>query len=150
MRAANIAAGLFLSVLSLALIFWIIPGQSGEGGSVSYGTSPEFLPILAASAILLFSSVLVVQQLVGFSPASNRPNPFAGMRWWRVLGGAATALGGALLMSFVGDIVALPAILLAGAWLFGERRPLVLIIFPLLATAAIYGIFEKLFEASLP
>lgn len=149
MRVANIATGLFLVALSLALIFWIIPTQSGGSGSVDYGTSPEFLPQLAAIAILLLSVALLVQQMTA-SSQTNRPNPFSGIPWLRLLAGGLVALGGALLMSYVGDLVALPAIVLAGAWLFGERRPLVLIVYPILVTAAMYGIFEKLFEASLP
>ncbi|WP_454654936.1 hypothetical protein [Bosea beijingensis] len=49
-RASLLAETLLLCGGCLALMFWIIPAQTSEGG---FGLSPAFLPTMLSAAILL-------------------------------------------------------------------------------------------------
>ncbi|CAM5764408.1 hypothetical protein [Bosea minatitlanensis] len=125
-RASFLAEMLLLGAICLALLFWIIPAQTSEGG---FGLSPAFLPDILAAAILLLVLADGVSRLRNHRVEGAYPTGVGALA--RVL---AVAGFGALVLTYAGVAASAAATPAAGMLALGERRPL-----PILATAALLG-----------
>ena len=125
-RASLLAEMLLLGGGCLALLFWIIPTQTSEGG---FGLSPAFLPNILAAAILLLVLADGVLRLTARRPESAYPAGFGALA--RSL---AVAGFGAIVLAYAGVAASAALTPAAGMLAMGERRPL-----PVLATSALLG-----------
>ena len=125
-RASLLAEMLLLCGGCLALMFWIIPAQTSEGG---FGLSPAFLPTILAAAILLLVLADGVLRMTAGRAESAYPAGFGAIA--RLL---AVAGFGALVLGYAGIVASAAVTPAAGMLVLGERRPL-----PVLATSALLG-----------
>lgn len=125
-RASFLGEMLLLGGALLALLVWIIPAQTSEGG---FGLSPAFLPTALTVALLVL--VLGDGALRLFAGREELAYPEGYGALWRIL--AVTVLG-ALVLRFGGVALAGAVTSAAGLLVLGERRPL-----PLVATTVLCG-----------
>jgi hypothetical protein len=120
-QASFLAEMLVLGAAFLALIVWVIPAQTSEGG---FGLSPAFLP--TTLAIVLLVLVLGDGALRLLRPREEPAYPAGFGALARVLG---VSVIGTLALRFGGVSFAAAVTSGAGMLALGERKPL-----PILAT----------------
>lgn len=125
-RASLVAEMLLLAGLCLALLFWIIPAQTSEGG---FGLSPAFLPSACAGAILVLVVADGILRLARRQAEPAYPEGYGALA--RIL---AVAVVSAVLLRHGGVALSGAATPAIGMLALGVRRPL-----PILATAALCG-----------
>lgn len=121
-RGSMLAETALLAGFCLALLVWIIPAQTSEGG---FGLSPAFLPTALAAALLVLVLADGAGRLLTRRAEPAYPEGFGALG--RIM---ALAVLGALVLRFGGVALAGAVASGAGLPLLGERRPL-----PILATA---------------
>lgn len=132
-RASVLAEALFLGGFSLALLVWIIPAQTSEGG---IGLSPAFLPEVCAAAIGILVLLDGAGRLLRGAPAAAYPEGWAALL--RI--GGISLLGG-LVLAWAGVTAAALATCAAGLLVLGERRPLVIAATLLICGGAVWLVF---------
>ena len=125
-RRSLLAEMLLLSGFCVALLVWIIPNQTSEGG---FGLSPAFLPTALTAALLALLVLDGGQRLLARRAEAAYPEGFGALG--RIL---VVAVLGALTLRFAGIVLAGAVSSAAGMLILGERRAL-----PVLATALICG-----------
>lgn len=125
-RRSLLAEMLLLSGFCVALLVWIIPNQTSEGG---FGLSPAFLPTALTAALLALLVLDGGQRLLARRAEAVYPEGFGALG--RIL---VVAVLGALTLRFGGIVLAGAVSSAAGMLILGERRAL-----PILATALICG-----------
>jgi hypothetical protein len=143
-----LGADLVIPALALGFavyFFWSIAGLAWEAkaNGVMIGT---ILVVLAAAQVTrLLIKVVRGEGSLGFDPLWQ-PRDVLGKRIGMVV---LTALFIASL-KWLGLTLALLLAMLAALWLMGVRKPLPLIVVPLLVAAAAYGLFIAALEADFP
>lgn len=149
-RPATITTGAFLAAAITFGLFVlpaaIAPGDSSEGA----GLSPRFVPRLAVASIVLALAWGLFRSLVGNRQAEQqvkRPRkqiltPVYGVTICIVF----AAVGFDLAGFYAGGILMAALLTL----LLGERRPWVIILFPVVLLATIYVLFELALNIRLP
>ncbi|HRX87851.1 MAG TPA: tripartite tricarboxylate transporter TctB family protein [Steroidobacteraceae bacterium] len=152
MNSRRIDLALVLGLLAGALlfVFYLVPvGIDEFRAEPGIGFSPRLVPMIAAVILLIALAIGVYDTLrhhvVAASPDNAEQN----------VGRMVLAATLCFIFSFVGAQVAgfyLGGALLAGliAWMLGERRPLVLIVFSVALLGTIYAIFELGFQLRFP
>lgn len=132
-RGSLLAEALLLSGIFLALVLWIIPAQTSEGG---FGLSPAFLP--TTLALVLLALVLgdgALRLLRGRNEAAY------GAGFGALARIVVVSVLGAVVLRFAGVAAAAGVTSAVGLFALGERRPL-----PILALAlACGGVFWLVF-----
>ncbi|MEZ5515751.1 MAG: tripartite tricarboxylate transporter TctB family protein [Steroidobacteraceae bacterium] len=155
MNSRRIDLALVLGLLAGALlfVFYLVPvGIDEFRAEPGIGFSPRLVPMIAGVSLLIALAIGVYDTLrhhdatVASAGADNAEQNVGRM----VLAAALC-----FIFSFVGAQVAgfyLGGALLAGliAWMLGERRPLVLIVFSVALLGTIYAIFELGFQLRFP
>jgi len=149
MRRRNIVAavGLIVCGLVYGYLAWGLPVRS-----LPNTPGPSFFPLVVTVVVLALSAALLIQAL-----AMERDPPALQLDKSADPGGRRSA--GLLLFVFFAYIVLIPilgfilatipffAVLMV---LFGERRPLLVVIGALAMTAVLYGLFRHGFDVFLP
>jgi hypothetical protein len=137
-RAAAAATAAF-AVVAFAgtYLFDEVPASLMEGLGAA-----EF-PRLLAVIILGLAVLLALQRS---RTEAEPPSPMIAVAWW-TLAACAAFIG---LLHLLGMLPAMLLFLLVVGWLWGERRPSVLVLSALGLVAGIYLVFVKLFGLSLP
>jgi hypothetical protein len=125
-RLSLIAETLLLAGFCVALLVWIIPAQTSEGG---FGLSPAFLPTALTAALLALLVLDGGRRLVSRRAEPAYPTGIGALG--RIIG---LAVLGALILRFGGIVPAGAVTSAAGMVILGERRAL-----PVLGTAIICG-----------
>lgn len=111
---------------------------------------PSFFPNFVATILIGFSVLLVFQGALSRKPGNFDRLDFRSFGLWRAL----IALGaGAVYTALLRPVGFLPMtilFILALMLLLGARKPLVLALVPLAATAGVWLVFERLLLISLP
>lgn len=143
-----------LLIATLIFGFGLIPIGIREGsGSSGPGLSPRFMPELATSGIALALIVGLLQYLIGSVPDADveTPSHHEGGHPLRAVAAMAICLlfaaFGFRVSGFYLGGVAMAALL---TLLLGERKPLNIIVIPILVLAIIYVVFEFGFQIRLP
>lgn len=138
-RGVDIAAGLFLAVLSVFALVWLIPNHTQPADS-QFDVAPGFFPNLAAGAVLLLSGLLLLRRW------GQAPSGGGGARivlefvvW------CALSVAVMLALSHIGFLIMAPVVI-AGAMLFSGSRnwwliAAMTILFPLAVKWAAWFIF---------
>ena len=107
---------------------------------------PSFFPNILAGMLILFSGILIINALRGRSKGEVAPLRLKDKGVQRGL----FTLAGAILFCIVGFIFTSIIFLAAMMWMMGNRKPLLLATTPTLITFAIWAVFEKLLNLSMP
>jgi putative tricarboxylic transport membrane protein len=111
--------------------------------SLMEGLGAAEFPRLIAGVILLLSIILALQPA---RPGAETPSPMIPCAWWTLA--ACGVFVGVLHLS--GMLAAMLLFVLVVGWIWGERRPAVLLGSALGLVLCIYLIFVRLFGLSLP
>ncbi|UCE30570.1 MAG: tripartite tricarboxylate transporter TctB family protein [Burkholderiales bacterium] len=141
-RRTDLASGLTLVAVALAVLLWLIPTQIHTGAG-EYDLSPAFFPRLAAWTLLGLSVLLVLVRWLRPGPVQGTGAGFGAVGEfvaWSLLA-ALTMLG----LNTIGFVPTAVALALAGAGLCGRRDWLrigaLTVAFVLLVDAAAWQIF---------
>ncbi len=142
---ADTISGAITLALGLAALALVPVEVQGDGFS-RFGDvrSAAFFPIIAAAATALFSLALLVRGVLRAAP------PVAVERPGRVLAVVAALAGAAVLVFWLGYIVAAAALIAVLSLAFGNRRPVVVVSLSLLVPVAIYLLFHDVLDVLLP
>lgn len=132
--ASVVTETLFLVAGCLALLLWIIPAQTSEGG---FGLSPAFLPNACTAAIVVLVLADGVQRLLSGRRDTVYPENY---RAALLIGGVAVA--GALALMWGGVALSATVCTALGMLAMGERRPVPV----LMITALCGGVFWLIFR----
>jgi len=111
---------------------------------------PSFFPSVLAVVLIGFSAALVLQGALSKKPSDFDPIDFRSFGIWRVLLALLAAVAYAVLLKPLGFIPVTILFILSLMLLLGSRRPLDLVLTPLLATLGVWFVFERLLAISLP
>ncbi|MGB7302614.1 MAG: tripartite tricarboxylate transporter TctB family protein [Burkholderiaceae bacterium] len=146
MRKANLLSGVFLMLLSLALLFWIIPWQVEE--TFDGAVSPRLLPQICAAGIGLLSLVLIITNLRTPAIAADKsPLTWPDVRAVLTIGGLLAV--GIFLFSVAGPIVASTVLIVGILLAMGERRLLPLILMPVVLMTGSWVLFYKILGTAI-
>jgi hypothetical protein len=140
-----------LLAITIAFGFGLLPAGIALGyGSDGAGLSPRFIPQLATAGIALALAFGLFQAVASKAPAEDA-SLATGDHPLRAASAAlicllSAYLGFALLGFYLGGAIMSAALML----LLGERRPLVVIVFPLLVLVVVYVLFELGLQVRLP
>lgn len=141
-----------LLIVAMIFGFGLIPLGIKEGsGSGGPGLSPRFMPEIATAGIALALMFGLMQYVIGSVPDDETSALHAGGHPLR----AVTAMVICLLFAGIGFRVAgfyLGGVAMAALLtvLLGERKPLNIIVIPILVLSVIYLVFEFGFQIRLP
>ena len=129
------------------------------GRSIGTVAGPSFLPWIMIGAIVLLSLALIVRSRLAAAPAGApdlpeaEPAPEDGSARRNLI---RIGIFAVLLVAYsaafmaVGYIISTLVVFIAGMLLMGERRPLMLIVLPVLITAAVWFGFTHFLQVWLP
>lgn len=149
MRKANLISGVILLIVSLLLLFWIIPWQVEEafGGEVS----PRLLPQICAIGMGVLSVVLICTNFRAPAnsdgPAEKPPISWFEMRAMLVIGGL-LALG-IFLFTTAGPIVASIVLIVGILFAMGERSILPYILIPSVLLVGSWVLFYQILGTAI-
>jgi len=148
MRRANVVSGVVLGLLSLLMLFAVIPAQidPGPDGIVS----PRLVPSMTMILVAALSVLLVVNNMRAPEPGAPEASlPFTRAELAALLKiGAVFAL--ALGLYFLVSPLAAGAGLVVGALLaLGERRPVVIVLMPAVLLLALWLLFYKVLGTAI-
>lgn len=134
MRKAEIITAALLLLLSLAMIFFIIPAQTEPGEE--YGVPPSTLPTAAMVGVGGLSLILLISRLRQKDDPTPNPLPKAS---WKHIGFFAAVLFGGLAainwLTFIpGGILIIASLML----ITGQRKPLVIGLISITTPCLIY------------
>jgi len=132
--ASVLTETLILAAGFIALLIWIIPAQTSDGG---FGLSPAFLPNVCAGAILALVLTDGVLRLL-----SRRSDAAYPENYRAALLVLAVSVVGALALMWGGVALSASVCTALGMLAMGERRPLPVI----LTTALCGGVFWLIFR----
>lgn len=136
--------GLLFLIFSVALFAHSLYSHT-SGPAIGWELSPSLFPLLVSVFLFLLGLALI---------AENRKNPSGGgadpVNWRTVCVTAGAAVAYYLSMPYLGFVLA-TALFLFGMFLYlGERRPLPLILLPILFSCLVYLLFARLLYVMLP
>jgi hypothetical protein len=143
----DLVCGIALLVLSLAMIFVVIPAETEEG--VWHGLSPYFYPRVTMAGIAVASALLALQAWRRRDP--DEPEfPLSPRQLAMFALMSAIVLAGALAIERFGIWIGGPA-LIAGLMLFmGERRPVRLVATSVIPVAVVHALVLYVLRSPLP
>jgi len=147
MRGRNIAAAVGLIVFGLVYgtLSWWLPERS-----LPNTPGPSFFPLVVTAVLLALSAALLLQ---GLALPREAAAPAAAARKTDTHA-ALLALGAllayAVLLPTLGFVLATVPFFAVLMVLYGERRPLAVLVGAIVVTAALYGIFRHGFGVFLP
>jgi hypothetical protein len=124
---------LLLGGVCVALLIWVIPAQTSEGG---FGLSPAFLPTMLTVALLALVLCDGALRLLAKRDEPAYPAGFDALA--RILG---VAVIGALALRFGGVVLAGAVTSAAGLLALGELRPLPVLVTTLVSGGALWLVF---------
>lgn len=149
MRRRNIAAALGLIVCGLiyGYLSWGLPQRS-----LPNTPGPSFFPLVVTVLLLALSVALLIQGIAAdrdvSAPGGDAATRLADRRLTFVL--LATIFAYVVLLPVLGFILATIPFFAALTVLYGERRPILVLISALIMTAILYGVFRHVFGIFLP
>ena len=111
---------------------------------------PSFFPNLLAGFLILFSAILIANAFRGKSKGEITPLKLSDQGVQR---GLITLVAGILFCVVIdplGFIISSISFLTCMMWVMGNRKPAMFIVTPSLITCAIWFVFEKVLNLSLP
>lgn len=111
---------------------------------------PSFFPNILAGMLILFSGILIINALKGESKGEVAPLRLKDKGVQRGLFTLAGAILFCVVLDPLGFIFTSIIFLVAMMWMMGNRKPLQLATAPVLVTFAIWLVFEKLLNLSMP
>jgi putative tricarboxylic transport membrane protein len=111
---------------------------------------PSFFPSILAILILGFSAWLIVMGFLSKKEGGFERINFRDSGIWRAILSLAAAMVYAFLLKPIGFIPDTILFVLALMLLLGSRKPLELTLVPILSTAGVWFVFERLLTISLP
>jgi putative tricarboxylic transport membrane protein len=111
---------------------------------------PSFFPSILAILIIAFSASLIVMGFLSKKDGGFERIDFRKFNIWRAILCLAAAMLYAFLLKPFGFIPDTILFVLALMLVLGSRKPLELALAPLLSTAGVWFVFEKLLTISLP
>ena len=132
--------------LATASLFFVVHQLLFPAGTALFGVSPSTLPLAMAGLILLLSLVMLVQALA----AAPRIEGAGGERLWQVPALVALSILFVAALPWLGYLIAAALFVGATAWLFGARRPLVVLALMVLTPLLISVFFERAMVIFLP
>lgn len=146
MRNSNLVSGVMLLILSMLLLFWIIPWQVEE--SFDGPVSPRLLPQICAIGMGLLAGLLIVTNWrAPTDPNDKSPITSLDIRALVVIGGL-LALG-IYLFTIVGPIVACTVLIVGILFAMGERRILPYVLIPTVLLSGSWVLFYKILGTAI-
>lgn len=145
MRIANLTSGVILILFAAIMLLVVIPAQIEEGPQGMM--SPRLLPQMMMGLILGLSVLLVVTNLRDH--ATTEPGPFTRaelLAFARIAGVFAVALA---LFLTLGPLPAGIALIVGALLVLGERRPLVLVLMPMVLIGGTYLLFYRVLGTAI-
>ncbi len=147
MRAKNVAGA--LTLIAFGIGYGYLTTRLPER-TLPNTPGPSFLPWILTAALLLLSSLWLIQTLrsqgTEDAPAST---PVPGGRF-RTAGGFLAFLGYLVALPNLGFLFSTPPLFGLLMWAFGERRPIPLCLFSIAIPLFLYALFKLLFQIPLP
>lgn len=128
-------------------LFFVVYLQRNPSGTPLFGVSPSSLPLAMAALVLALSVVLAVQSLIRRRPSSGDNLQTVS---WRLPALLVLCLALVAAMPTAGYLVSGGVFIGAVAWLFGARRPVVLIALVVATPLALSLFFEHAMVIYLP
>ena len=144
--------GILLLVFALVLYLVLIPlyiKPSPYGDVQERVVSSKFLPKLIAWAIGLLSVMLILQTELGKKGSANT-SPLSLRTELPIVLGILICIGYILLMYFFGFIISTLLALTGFLMVFGERRPIRIVVISVCTTAFLYIAFARLLMVDFP
>ena len=148
----------WLLLIGMIALYFCIPSQIVENMIAQSAISPRFFPtfsvvavIIACALILIFDAVERIRSKgkpVAAAAASDEPKEE--LSYLRVVLVAALLLVWYFLMPVIGFIISTVIVMCVMSFLLGCRNRIVLIVFPVVFTLALYYSFVELLHVSLP
>ena len=147
MRRADLSAGLILVLFGALMLAWVIPAQTERVEDISL--QPAFYPNLAAGALVLFATMLLVTRFVR-SADDDGEAPLALRNWGNLVLVSAMMLAALAAFDYLGFLaggIGLVAVLM---FYMGVRNVPLLASVSIGTPVAIWLFFEVLLERPLP
>lgn len=145
-----------LLLAGMIALYLCIPGQIAENMVAKAAVSPRFFPTFSVVCVMLCCALLLVFDAKdrilaarkGAAPAE--PEKEDEVSYLRVALVVALLFAWYLLMPRVGFLISTVVAMCVMCYLLGCRNKIVLVVFPLVFTLAVYFIFVNLLHVSLP
>ena len=111
---------------------------------------PSFFPNIPAGFLILFSAILIVNALRGKSKGEVAPLRIADKGVQRGLITLAAAIVFCVVLDPLGFLFTSIIFLTFMMWIMGNRKPVALTIAPTVITLAVWLVFEKVLNLSMP
>lgn len=148
MRRVDLYGGGTVFVFGLALIFWIIPMTTFEGRY--YGLSPAFFPTVLAIGLCICALIQIIKALISGRADAADPLPMNGVGLVRALGVLGLVFSGVVLIDLTDVRLGAPVLIVALAFLLGERRPVVLAGLAVVPVTIAWGVVTLLLRIPMP
>ncbi len=144
MPKADLIAGVSLTAIGLALLFWIIPLQTEQNTGAA--VPPDLLPNICAIGIAVLAAILTVRAARNTAPAGEVP---AGTEWAAMVAIVIVVIVGAVLFEYVHPAAAGFFVCLAPMLYMGERRWYLLLALPGTLVLAVYLLFYEVLGTAI-
>ena len=133
--------------IAVASLFFVAYQLLNPAGTALFGVSPSTFPLAMSGLILLLSLVMLAQ---AFAAAPRSGSAGGDQRSWRVPALVALSVLFVAALPWLGYLVASALFVGATAWLFGAKRPLVVMALMVLTPLLISVFFERAMVIFLP
>lgn len=144
MPKADLIAGVSLTAIGLALLFWIIPLQTEQNTGAA--VPPDLLPNICAIGIALLAAVLTIRAARNTAPTGDAP---AGREWAAMVAVVVVVIVGAVLFEYVHPAAAGFFVCFAPMVYMGERRWYLLIGLPGALVVGVYLLFYEVLGTAI-
>lgn len=145
MRIANLTSGVILILFGAVMLLFVIPAQIEEGPQGMM--SPRLLPQMMMGLILGLAALLVVTNLRDHG--AKDPAPFTRAELLAFSKIAAVFALSLTLFLTLGPLTAGIALIVGALLVLGERRPLVLVLMPLMLIGGTYLLFYRVLGTAI-
>ncbi|KAB2329564.1 tripartite tricarboxylate transporter TctB family protein [Cytobacillus depressus] len=142
-KRIEIMIGLILMAFSILILSIASQFPKGLGHDVGARFFPNFYAYL-----LIGLSVLYI--LTSLYKVREEEKKHGNKEWIKAIVGMICTFAYFFLMEFTGFLIATPVFLAGMMWIFNYRKPIRIIVFTALITAAIYVVFSILLKVPLP
>ena len=139
-------------LISICILVYLVIIPREVQGEIQRGMPPDFFPKLSVALVGFFAFFLLVKGL--FSKAENLQSMESPLKIKEGRKGVILVICGTIfylvLCSLISYIPSTILTLIILIWIFGERRWIMIVTAPLIATVGIYFLFGKLLSLQFP
>ena len=149
----------WILLIGMIILYFCIPSQIAENMVAKSAISPRFFPTFSVVAVIIACALVLIFDAV--ERIRNRAKPQAAqesdaegekeqLSYLRVVLVALLLLAWYIFMPIIGFIISTIVVMCVMSFLLGCRNRIVLIVFPVVFTLALYLSFVELLHVSLP